>query len=298
MEYHRPVLLKETIDILDLQPGETYFDCTLGNGGHAEEVWRRFGKEVTIAGIDADAEAAEISQERLELAGAKPKITVRNFRNIGRAIELLEVGKPQAILFDLGWNTRQFEESGRGFSFDKDEPLLMTFGEAEQAKFTAEEIVNEWEEENLRTIISAYGEEDFAGRIAKAIVERREEKRIKTARELAELIKKAVPVWYRFKKIHPATKTFQALRIAVNEELQALEEGLQGAFDELASGGRIAVIAFHSLEDRIVKNFFKALAQRQQAQILTKKPFSPSEEEIAGNRRSRSAKLRAIKKLT
>jgi 16S rRNA (cytosine1402-N4)-methyltransferase len=295
MEYHTPVLLKESIDSLDIQAGETYLDCTLGNGGHAEEVWKRYGNQVTIAGIDADSQAVEIARERLEKLGAKPKFAVLNFRNTDKATEILEIEQPTAILMDLGWNAKQFEEAGKGFGFDRDEPLKMTYGEG--ALFTAEEIVNSWDEENLRTIISAYGEERLAGRIARAITEKREEKPIKTSAELSEIIKQAVPVWYRFGRLHPATRTFQALRIAVNDELRALEEGLGKAFEILKQEGRLAVITFHSLEDRIVKNFFKELENKKLAQIINKKPITPTEEEVEANRRSRSAKLRTIKKI-
>lgn len=293
MSYHIPVLLKESIDALDIKPGGIYLDCTLGNGGHAEEVWRRYGERVAIAGIDADPQAVEIAKQRLEAQGASPKFTTLNFRNVDKARELLGIGEPTALLMDLGWNAKQFEEGGRGFSFDKDEPLKMTYGDA---PFTAEEIVNSWEEENLQTIISAYGEERLSGRIARAIVEKRGEKPIKTSRELSELIKQAVPTWYRFGRLHPATRTFQALRIAVNDELRALEEGLRKGYEILSEEGRMAVITFHSLEDRIVKNFYKELENGEQAEIIYKKPLTPSHEEVDANRRSRSAKLRAITK--
>lgn len=292
--YHTPVLLKETIDSLDLESGNTYLDCTLGNGGHAEEVWKRYGNSVTITGIDADPEGVEIARLRLEGQGAGPKFAVLNFRNVDKAKDLLGIEEPNAILMDLGWNSKQFEGGNRGFSFDKDEPLRMTYGEG--AQFTAEEIVNSWDEDNLKTIISSYGEEKLSGRIARWIVESRKEKPIKTSSQLAEIIKKAVPVWYRFGRLHPATRTFQALRIAVNDELRALEEGLEKGFGILRNGGRLSVITFHSLEDRIVKNFFKELENKEQAKIINKKPITPTPEEIAENRRSRSAKLRTIQK--
>lgn len=296
---HKPVLLKEAIDILDLEEGDVYLDATLGMGGHAEEVWKRLGNRVEILGIDADSEAVAIAEERLALDGAKPKFATLNFKNLDRVEELLRE-RPNKILFDLGWNRRQFDSpagAGRGFSFQKDEPLFMTFSQdPNEARFTAYDIVNFWEQENLETIIRAYGEERFAGRIARRIVEARGEKTIKTSRELAEIVKKAVPLWYRFKKIHPATRTFQGLRIAVNDELKALEEGLDKGFEILKKGGRMVVISFHSLEDRIVKNFYKQKAEAGEAEILTKKPIIPTEEEIRENPRSRSAKLRALKK--
>lgn len=297
---HRSVLLQEAIDGLDLQKGDVYLDATLGLGGHMEEVWRRMGDDVELYGIDADFLAVETTQNRLEALGAKPHLTVINFRNIEKIVELYDF-IPNKILFDLGWNSTQIEtkegEEGRGFSFLRDEPLVMTLERNRKERLTAYEVVNLWQEENLADIIYGFGEEKHSRRIAKAIVEARNKKRIETSLELAEIVKNAVPVWYRFGKIHPATKTFQAIRIAVNDELEALKIGLDKAFKILEKNGRIAVISFHSLEDRIVKNFFKDLASKNLAQILTKKPITAGEKELDENRRSRSAKLRIIKKI-
>lgn len=296
---HLPVLLKEAIDTLSLKEGDVYLDATLGAGGHTSEVWRRHGKNVEILGIDADPTAVETAKIRLEMDGATPKTLALNFRRIKEVPDLL--GKvPNKILFDLGWNKKQFEEGERGFSFQKDEPLLMTFGSEPVLGFTAKDIVNEWDEENIEAIIRAYGEENFSNRIAKAIVEEREklgEAGIKTSFQLRDIIMGAVPMWYRFKKIHPATRTFQALRIAVNDELRSLEDGLKGAFEIIPKKGRIGVVSFHSLEDRIVKRFFRDLADKELATLLTKKPIGPTEGEIQENPRSRSAKLRAIEKI-
>ncbi len=273
---HQSVLLQEALDILDLHEGDIYLDATLGQGGHAHEVAQRFGEKVKILGIDADPKAVEMSQARVKTG----KFQVLNFREIRN----LGVELPNKILFDLGWNKFQFEEGNRGFSFQKDEPLMMNYGES---KFTASDIVNTWETQNIETILKSYGEEKFAKRISDKIVEARP---IKSSLQLAEIVKEAVPSWYRNRKIHPATKTFQALRIAVNDELQALHEGLEGAYEILQTGGRMAVISFHSLEDRIVKKFFK------DKHPLTKKPIIPTREEILINHRARSAKLRAIQK--
>lgn len=295
---HASVLLKEAIDGLDVKEGDIYLDATAGSGGHLEEVWRRTGGGATLAGIDADPMSINISKERLSIEGAAPKLAVLNFRNIERAPELLDIGEPTKILFDLGWSSDQFEEGGRGFSFNKDEPLLMTFGESSEEDTTAYDVVNGWGEENLADVIYGYGEEKYSRRIAKAIVSARKEAPIETSGQLAEIIKKAVPVFYRFGRIHPATRTFQAIRIAVNDELRTLEAGLQKGFGILKPGGRMAVISFHSLEDRIVKNFFRAQAIEGRGEILTKKPIVPSEAEIEQNPRSRSAKLRIIKKIT
>lgn len=298
MNSHIPVLLKETIDGLSLEKGDIYLDATLGGGGHAEEVFRRMGNSVEILGIDLDETALEIARNRLEMVGSKPHLTRQSFRNIDVAVNNLGVGNPTKILFDLGWNSMQFEEGDRGFSFQKDGPLVMTFSKDENPEVTtAHDIVNFWQEENIADIIYAYGEENFARRIAKNIVEEREKGEIKSSLQLAEIVKSAVPIFYRFGRIHPATKTFQALRIAVNDELQALKEGLEKAFKVLKVGGRIAVISFHSLEDRIVKQFFRDLEEKGFLEVINKKPIIASEEELEKNRKSRSAKLRIIKKI-
>lgn len=294
---HIPVLLKEVMELLDVQKSDIYLDATLGVGGHAEAIFKKIGQDAVIAGIDADSDAVEAAKARLEAAGAKPKFGVLNFRNIGEVLETLEILKPSKILFDLGWNKSQLEESGRGFSFQKDEPLLMTFASpSDKSNLTAYDIVNFWEEDNIETIIRAYGEERFAGKIAKKIVEARKNGFIKTTAELVKIIKDATPLSYHERKIHPATRTFQALRITVNDELRALEDGLRKAFGILKKDGRLAVISFHSLEDRIVKKFFKLLEANGKAEILTKKPVMASQNEIKENPRSRSAKLRGIRK--
>jgi len=299
---HTSVLLKETIDGLDLLDGDIYLDATLGAGGHMEEVWNRKKNQIILAGIDADEMSVTIASERLEISGAKPKLAVLNFRNIEKVPEILQIKNPTKILFDLGWRSDQFDtpdgEVGRGFSFQKDEPLLMTFKkEASKEDTTAYDVVNHWREENLADVIYGYGEERYARRIAKAIVESRKKKSIETSKELAEIVKSAVPMFYRFGRIHPATRTFQAIRIAVNDELQALEEGLNKGFEILENNGRMAVISFHSLEDRIVKNFFRTKVAEEKGELINKKPITPNEEELKNNPRSRSAKLRIIKKL-
>ncbi|HEY4480223.1 MAG TPA: 16S rRNA (cytosine(1402)-N(4))-methyltransferase RsmH [Candidatus Paceibacterota bacterium] len=302
MSLHKSVLLKEAIDGLDLRAGDIYLDATLGSGFHMEEVWRRSGGKVSLFGIDVDQMSLDIAKSNLDLSQVPARMARLNFRNIERAPKLLDMGEPSKILFDLGWNTPQFDtpegELGRGFSFQKDEPLLMTLeSKVLEGDTTAYDVVNSWGEENLADVIYGYGEERYARRIAKAIVERRKEKPILSSKELADLVKSVVPIFYRFGRIHPATKTFQAIRIAVNDELRALEDGLHGAFKILRENGRIAVISFHSLEDRIVKNFFKNKKEELKAKIINKKPITPSEVEISANPRSRSAKLRIIQKL-
>lgn len=294
---HASVLLKEAIDGLSLEEGDIYLDATVGAGGHLEEVWKRMKGKVVLAGIDADEMSITITKEKLDLSGAKPKLTVLNFRNIDKAPEILNIKSPTKILFDLGWSTDQFEEGERGFSFQKDEPLLMTFKQhASEEDTTAYDVVNRWSEESLADVIYGYGEERYSRRIAKAIVEARKDGKIETSGELAEIVKKAIPVFYRFGRIHPATRTFQAIRIAVNDELRALEEGLQKGFEILEKRGRMAVISFHSLEDRIVKNFFKLQVAEKRGELINKKPVTPSIDEIDKNPKGRSAKLRILQK--
>lgn len=298
---HKSVLLKETIDCLALESGDVYLDATLGSGGHLEEVSRRTHGDVELLGIDTDQMSLAIAKENLDLSGVKYKAVELNFRNIEKAPELLDAKQPSKIVFDLGWSSPQFEEGARGFSFQKEEPLIMSLkSNLSEEDVTAHDVVNTWSEENLATVIYGYGEEKYSRRIAKAIVEARANKPIETSLELAEIIKRAVPVFYRFGRIHPATKTFQAIRIAVNDELRALEEGLRGAFKILKKGGRVAVISFHSLEDRIVKNFFREKVESGEAEYIEefgKKPLTPSEDEVRENPRSRSAKLRVIRKI-
>ncbi|OHA93221.1 MAG: 16S rRNA (cytosine(1402)-N(4))-methyltransferase [Candidatus Zambryskibacteria bacterium RIFCSPHIGHO2_12_FULL_38_34] len=295
---HESVLLKEIIDGLSLEDGDIYLDATVGSGGHMEEVWRKKKDRVVLAGIDADEMSVTITREKLGLSGAKVKLSVLNFRNIDKAPDILDIKNPTKILFDLGWSSDQFSEGERGFSFQKDEPLLMTFkNDLKEDDTTAYDVVNKWSEENLAAVLYGYGEERYSRRIAKAITEKRMEKPIETSKELAEIVKNSVPIFYRFGRIHPATRSFQAIRIAVNDELHALEEGIQKGFQILEKGGRIAVISFHSLEDRIVKNFFKSQALENKGELINKKPITPSDEEINKNPRSRSAKLRIIKKI-
>jgi 16S rRNA (cytosine1402-N4)-methyltransferase len=262
-----------------------------------ERIWEKMKNQVTLSGIDVDEMSVEITKERLALAGAKPSLAVLNFRNIDKALEILGVSNPSKILFDLGWSSDQLEKGERGFSFQKDEPLLMTLkSRVGEEETTAYDVVNRWSEESLSDVIYGYGEEKYARRIAKAIVQGRNQKPIETSKELAEMVKNAVPIFYRFGRIHPATRTFQAVRIAVNDELQALKEALGKGFGILKEGGKIAVISFHSLEDRIVKNFMRELAEKGEGEAASKKPIIASEEEIGRNPRARSAKLRIFKK--
>lgn len=293
---HQTVLLHEAIEALNVKPHDIVFDATVGTAGHAKAIVQRLGEVGTYIGMDADLSAIEGA--RVALAGSRPRIILihGNFRQMEIALAKEGVSHVDAALFDLGWRSEQLV-SGRGFSFNDDGPLLMTYDFAPpEGALTAREIVNEWEEENIADIIYGWGGERHARRIAHAVVVRREEKQIETARDLAEVISATVPIAYRNRRLHPATKTFQALRIAANDEIGALIEGLAAAMKLVADGGRIAVISFHSVEDRVVKRLFVSEARNGRGTVLTKKPINPTREEVSRNPRSRSAKLRIFEK--
>ena len=293
---HVPVLLHESIDGLRLHDGAVVVDGTLGAGGHSSEIARQFGTSVTIVGFDLDADALELAGASVEKSGGTLIPVHANFRTIVNACEEHGFTEIDGALFDLGISSMEIGESGRGFSFKYDEPLLMTLANPiTDETLTAAEVVNGMRENELADRIYKYGEERFSRQIAKAIVLARRKAKIDSSLQLAEIIAESVPASYRNGRINPATKTFQALRIYVNDELGAAEEGIRGAWKLLKKGGRIAVITFHSLEDRLVKNLFKELKE-DGGQIITKKPLIPTRTEIENNKRSRSAKLRIIEK--
>jgi 16S rRNA (cytosine1402-N4)-methyltransferase len=295
---HETVLLKETVDGLNLKVGGVVFDGTLGGGGHSEYVAQTFGKDVKIIAVDRDSEALVRAEVRLKAAGANYTLKLSDYRKIDEVLDAEKIEKVQGIILDLGLSSNQLDESGRGFSFKNDEPLYMTFATpSENPLVTAMSIVNSWGEATLADIIYGYADERYAKRIAKKIIEARQGKEIKTTNDLVEIIKEAVPAVYRKGKIHFATKTFQAIRMAVNDELGALQEGLQKGFERLSAGGRMSVISFHSGEDRIVKNFFRDLNKDKKGILINKKIITASDEEIRKNPRSRSAKLRIIEKI-
>lgn len=290
---HQSVLLHEALDALEVQKSDTVVDATLGGAGHAKALAEKLGSEGICIGIDADADAIERAKSALAGIHARSIFLHTNFRHLKAEIQSRDIEGIDKALFDLGWSSFQLT-AGRGFSFLSEEPLGMAY-DKEQG-LTAETIVNEWEESSIADVLFGWGEERYARRIARAIVEARERRPLRTARELAEVIKGAVPPAYRYGRIHPATKTFQALRIAVNDELGALEEGMRGAWEMLRPQGRIAIITFHSLEDRIVKRQFLAWEREGAGVRITKKPLLPTEEELRDNPRARSAKLRVIEK--
>ncbi|MHB8710531.1 MAG: 16S rRNA (cytosine(1402)-N(4))-methyltransferase RsmH [Minisyncoccota bacterium] len=292
---HDSVLMKEALSALDVQPSDTLVDATIGGAGHFAALCSALGEDGVIVGIDADPAAVERGREAYAL-DRRPERPVAhlvndNFRNLARVLERLGVAPVDKILFDLGWSGYQIA-APRGFSFQNDEPLLMTYGDAGE---TAADIVNSSSETALADIIFTYGEERFARGIARSIVAARSRGRILTTGALVAAIIAGTPRWYHERKIHPATKTFQALRIAVNDEVGSLREGLAAALAALAPGGRLAVISFHSIEDRIVKNVLRDAARAGSGSI-SKKPIVPTRAEIRANRRARSAKLRVFER--
>ena len=290
---HQTVLLDETIDGLLLKRGNTVVDATVGLGGHAEKISVAIGKEGTLLALDGDPRSLARARARLQSAEAKIIFVQGNFRNLKKIAVEAGIRSAEGIVFDLGWHLEQLTE-GLGLSFQKDELLLMNL--SLPSGITAKDIIANWNEEDLASIFTQYGEERFAKRIARAIVTARREKPIQTSLELAAIISAAVPGFYRRGRIHPATRTFQALRIAVNDELSALTEGLEDALSLLAHGGRVAVISFHSLEDRIVKRAFRKAEDEGYGMRITKKPIVAGEGERKKNPRARSAKLRIFEK--
>ncbi len=294
---HKSVLLNEVLEYLDPKAGEVYVDMTINGGGHSSKVCPMLGKKGVLVGIDQDPSALVRAKKRLAGCPAKMYLEEGNFRNIKEILERRKIERVDKFLFDLGLSTHELEASGRGFSFQKDEPLLMTFSaDPLKAAFTAREIVNTWAVENIAAILEGYGEERMHRKIARGIVSAREKKEFHTTQELVDIISASLPSRLRRGKTHVATKTFQALRIAVNDEIRSLEEALEAVWVVLAPRGRIAIISFHSIEDRVVKKFFRGKQDEGSGKLLTKKPIVPGEEELTENRRARSAKLRVIEK--
>jgi 16S rRNA (cytosine1402-N4)-methyltransferase len=293
---HQTVLLEETIDGLNLKKADTAIDATVGLGGHAEELAQAVGEKGTVLMIDADRASLESTRERLKDAKANLIYINGNFRNLTELAHNAGITKAHGIVFDLGWHSGQLE-AGKGLSFKADEPLDMRLSSrGPSLGITAADIIADWDEDDLATLFREYGEERFAGRIARVIVETRKKAPIETTVQLVAAITSAVPAFYRRGRIHCATRTFQALRIAVNDELEALKEGVAAAIDLLAPAGRVAVISFHSLEDRIVKQAFRAAEDAGAGERVTKKPLVPTRAESVRNPRARSGKLRIFEK--
>ncbi len=302
MSRHFPVLLAETIESLQLRPGHNVIDCTLGDAGHSEEMLKHTAPDGRLLGIDADPESLLRAQQFLHEHQDRITLVRDNFSQLENIVRNASFGPVHGILMDFGWSSPQFADRGRGFSFQNpNEPLNMRYDGSQ--KLSAGELVNTYSEQEIEKILREYGEEKLSKEIAKAIVESRKTKQIETVGDLVEIILQTYRKKLKTEKeipwiggLHPATKSFQAIRIAVNDELGVIRRALPQAVEVLAPGGRLAVITFHSLEDRIVKHYFKSVPSTH-IRIITKKPLEASEAEYADNPPSRSAKLRVIEKI-
>lgn len=290
---HTAVLKKEVLEYLAPEQNENFVDCTVGEGGHSEDILKKTEPEGKVLGIDLDPQQIVSSHWLEAIYSGRVTLVNDSYTNLKEILERKSIGPVSGILLDLGMSSAQLEGTHKGFSFQVDQGLDMRYNDA-TGYLTAEKIVNEFPYEKIEEILREYGEEKFSKKIAKNIVENRKQGRIKTTFGLIEIIKDAtVPAYWRG-KLHYATRTFQALRIAVNDELENIKRVLPEAISVLSPGGRLVVISFHSLEDRIVKDFFKSAGT---VKILTKKPVTASRDELGKNPRSRSAKLRAVIKL-
>lgn len=312
MEFqHQPVLMNQTLNSLKLRPGGVYLDGTLGGGGHTEAILQATEPDGKVIGLDQDDEALAAASQRLKPFGERFCPIRANFAEMEQVLAADGIAGLDGVLLDIGVSSHQLDEPDRGFSYMQDGPLDMRMDR--RGGQTAADLVAELSESELANLIYRYGEEKFSRRIARRIVEQRAQTPIESTKQLAELISAAIPAAQRRKeKQHPAKRTFQALRIAVNDELGVLERGLVAAFASLKSGGRLSVITFHSLEDRIVKNYFAGLAKgcecppefpvcvcgkQPQALLITRHPQTATEDELQSNPRARSAKLRTVEKL-
>lgn len=293
---HKPVLLQEVLDAFNPQPGQDYIDGTVGQGGHTQAILERTAPNGRVMGMDLDPRQIENARITLEALGDRFVPVNASYARMREEADKNGFKEVAGVLLDVGFSSWQVDESQKGFSFLRDEPLDMRY-DPQGNPVTAKQIVNDWPEAELVKIFEGYGEERFARRIAKQICEeRRRGHEISTTFELVQIIKEATPAAYWHGHIHYATRTFQALRIAVNGELDNLQKGMEAALQVLASGGKLAVISFHSLEDRVVKQFFKLANERGLGVIQTKKPIEAGEMELADNPRARSAKLRVFQK--
>ena len=306
---HKSVLLNETVDSLNIKPNGIYIDGTLGGGGHAYEVCKRLGEHGRFIGIDQDAEAIEAAGLRLAEFGDKVTIVRSNYVDIDNILKSLNIRKVNGIMLDLGVSSHQLDTVERGFSYKENAPLDMRMDV--RNPMTAKDIVNNYSEMELYRVIRDYGEDKFAKNIAKHIVNARKEKEIETTYELNDIIKAAIPMKMRVNGGHPAKKTFQAIRIELNKELEVLNNSIDKMIDLLDDGGRLSIITFHSLEDRIVKTRFRnnenpcicppdfpvcVCGKKSKGKVITRKPIVPSEQEIIENKRAKSSKLRVFER--
>ena len=306
---HVSVLLKETIDGLNINPDGIYVDGTLGGGGHAYEVCKHLSSKGRLIGIDQDSEALEAARERLSEFEDKVTMVRSNYCEIDTILKDLDIDKVDGIVLDLGVSSYQLDNLERGFSYKADAPLDMRMDTRQM--ITASDVVNNYSENELYRIIRDYGEDRFAKNIAKHIVMARKKKPLTTTGELSEIVKKSIPMKFQAKGGHPAKKTFQAIRIEVNNELKVLKDSIDTMIEHLNLGGRICIITFHSLEDRIVKTKFRenenpcicppdfpvcVCGKVSKGKVITRKPIIPSEEEIVNNKRAKSSKLRVFER--
>lgn len=308
--FHTPVMIREVVSSLRCRAGALYVDCTVGGGGHAEAILRSTAPDGLLIGIDTDGEALEEAKKRLAAFNGRAILVKGNYADMDTILTAMNIGKADGILLDLGVSSHQLDTAYRGFSFTLDAPLDMRMDRSRGR--SAYDLLQTLPEEELTRIIRDYGEERMARRIARSIVEKRTINPLRTTAELAATVARAMPHGAGRQKIHPATRTFQALRIAVNDELTGLHRAMASGMERLRPGGRISVISFHSLEDRIVKNAFRigekgctcppdlpvcACGRKPTLRIVNRKPIIPGEAEISGNPRSRSAKLRTAERI-
>jgi 16S rRNA (cytosine1402-N4)-methyltransferase len=289
---HIPVLFNESLEALNITPDGVYVDGTLGGAGHAHAIAQKLSNNGILIGFDVDTDAIARAEKKLADLSCQIKLFHRNFREIDQVLQENNISKVDGVFLDLGYSSYQIDDAEKGLSFMHDGPLDMRLGDGE---VTAADIINRWSEETLADIFYGYGDETAAKLIAKKIVAARRDKKFTTTADLADFIKQVIP--FRKGKTHPATRVFQALRIAVNDEYGALTEALENIISLVVPGGRIAIITFHSGEDRIVKNMFKSWHDKGFGNIMTKKPMVPSNQEIVQNPRSRSSKLRIFEKI-
>ncbi|MBU2595380.1 16S rRNA (cytosine(1402)-N(4))-methyltransferase RsmH [Patescibacteria group bacterium] len=300
---HIPAMVKESIEFLAVKPDGIYVDATLGGGGHAATVLRKSKiqnpkSKIKIVGIDQDIEAINFAKKRLKKFGDRVIFVHNNFRDLDSILNQLKIKKVDGILLDLGVSSYQLDDPSRGFSFKTDKDIKLDMRMDRRQKLSAQDVVNDYSEEKLKRIFFELGEEPYARQIARAVVNRRQEKPIKTTNNLLDIIRGATPPKYRFSRHgHYASKIFRAIRMEVNQELKSLQEVLPQAVDRLKAGGRLVIISFHSLEDRIVKHFFRQIKNEDKVEILFKKPLQPSQGEIRLNPRSESAKMRVVEKI-
>jgi 16S rRNA (cytosine1402-N4)-methyltransferase len=309
-DYHRPVLLKETIDLLNPRPGGIFIDATVGGGGHAKAILEKIVPDGRLLAIDQDEEALEEARKVLSEFAERVTFAQANFAQLEEVAQRSGFDGADGVLFDLGVSSHQLEAAERGFSFREDAFLDMRMDKSQPTR--AYDVVNRTAERELAELIRSNSDERFARRIARAIVKEREKHPIETTRQLADIVTSAIPAPARPKDIHPATRTFLALRVSVNREYEVLDAGLTGALNVLAGGGRLAAISYHSLEDGRVKSFFRSQSGKcecppglpvcvcgaeKRLRVVTKKPVTPEEDEVRENPRARSAKLRAAEKI-